>query len=557
MIKSFFLASLISTTICIAEVQAQIPPFRELHPLEIPEPLKPQVSPIIVKPRTQQSSPQDQFPTLQAIQFVFIGNNTIPSNILSKVTLPYLYKKLSFSDLIDIRNSITQFYVDRGYINSGALILSDDNQKLNLNAATLTIRIVEGGIDKITIDGTTRLKSYILKHLDIQRKIFNINKFKESLKLLEDDPLIKKISATLEPGNDINTSNLTINVKPRNPYKIEFFADNYRNSGVGTFERGVDFSALNPLKIGDRIDLTYSNSNGSNALQASYAIPLNRHNTTLKFVYSFGQNTTIQAPFQTLDIQGSSQSYNLELRHPVFRHASEESKSELGITLGIKHQQVQDSILGFPFPISRGANSSGQTRTSILSLQQDWRYQDSIQAANIQSRFNFGIDLGSATDPLFNHGHFFSWQGAAVWSHRLPWNLLMTTKLRLQFSDRPVVASEQFSLGGFGSVVGYSQDAVLGDNGIFGSIEIRIPVYEGKAGTLSLSPIFSAGHAWNNPKIDNTAQSLASVGLGLKYDFSENLSANLSWGFPLIDLAKHNNQSLQDAGILLGLQWRL
>jgi hemolysin activation/secretion protein len=540
------------------DAQAQLPSFRERpDQQELLQPLKPKQNPLQLEPSNPDTTPQERFPTLKAKEFIFIGNTAISTATLTKIVEPFIEKDINFSDLINIRNQISKFYIDQGYINSGAQILTADNQKLNLKAATITIRIIEGGIEKVTINGSRRLKSYVLSQINPRKNIFNVNTLIDRLRILDDNPLLNKINATLEKTDNINTSNLIINVKPSNPYNIEIFTNNYRNSSVGTFERGIDFTALNPLGRGDRVDVTYSNTNGSNSLQTTYRIPINSQNTTLNFDYSFGQNSTIAFPFDSLDIKGSSQSYHLGVRHPIFRSASESSRSELNLGFEVTHREIQDSILGFNFPISRGADENGRTRTTILSLVKDWQYQDSVQAATLKSNLGLGINIASVTDPLFDKGQFVAWQIDASWTRKLPWNLLLTSRLRFQLVDRPVVAAEQFSLGGYGSIMGYRQDALLGDNGILGSLEIKIPLYQGNLGTLSLSPFIGSGHIWNDPRLSTPTQTIASLGLGFQYDFSDTLSANLAWGFPLLDISSGANKSLQDNGFLLGVRWRL
>jgi hemolysin activation/secretion protein len=555
----YFIVSFLFFSQFINIVHAQKYPYNRLRQQEkLPNPLE--INKSVLDLKAKEKSPSIDFSTdstLRVIKFQFIGNTVVPTIKLIKLVEPYLGKILTFKDLTNIRDVVSQYYVEQGYYNSGAVLLDTDNKNINESAAIVTIRIIEGGIDTIQINGSKRLKPFIVNRLNIEDSIFNIKDFEERLRILQKNENIDSLSAILKPGSNINTTNLDLEVKLKSPYKVEVFLDNYGNSGVENFQRGINFTALNPFRIGDRVDLNYNNTNGSNALDVSYEAPVNNDNTTIKFQYFYGQNVTIQDIFSSLNIRGTTQSYELSVRHPLLQKATERYQSEFAIGLAAQHQELQDSILDNPFPISRGADSEGRTRTTILKISQDWNMEDVLQAVSLNSTFKLGLDIESATDPSFNNGQFFAWSGEAVWTRKLPWDLLLISKLNLQFTDTPLVASEQFSLGGFNSLLGYSQNDALGDNGIFTSIGVQIPIYRGKAGLFTLTPTFGAGHVWNHPKLnDDAAQVLASVGVGLNYNYSDQLSVNLSWGLPLVNLS-NKDRSLQDNGVLLGITWRI
>jgi hemolysin activation/secretion protein len=236
------------------------------------------------------------------------------------------------------------------------------------------------------------------------------------------------------------------------------------------------------------------------------------------------------------------------------RIASERHRSEIGLSLSLDHLESQDKLLGFDFPISRGADDFGQTKVTSVRFGQDWRYQDSNQAAYLRSQLSLGLNIGSTTAPDFDNGQFLAWRGDAFWARKLPGRLNLITRVGLQISDRPLVSSEQINLGGFDTIRGYRQDGVLGDNGFFGSLELKIPIMEGKNGRLSISPFFDIGIPWDNATLNAQSQLLASSGLSLQYDFSDRLSANVTWGIPLFNV-NGERKSLQEQGLLFSLKW--
>jgi hemolysin activation/secretion protein len=552
--KRAFLIGFATLGIGIQTAHAQtLPPIRLPKPTPAPQPLEPKQNPLEVPP-TPPTPGEVEVPPLTLKSLSFIGNTVFSRQELAVLTNQFLNKRLTVADLNQLRNLIADHYAKDGYINSGAVILTTDNPNLNLEAANLNVRVIEGKLSDITINGSERLSRYVRDRLK-QPGVFNVNRLNRDLLLLQDDELISQIKGNLEPADPqlINLAKLTVDVEPTKPYRVSFVVDNYRNPGVGTFERGVDFIALNPLALGDKLNFGYRNTNGSDFINAIYQVPITRVGTTLRFSYLNGGSATIESPFETFGLQNTAQVYSLSIRHPIFRMATERHRSEIGLSLSLDHLETQDRLLGFDFPVSRGADDFGQTKITSLRFAQDWQFQDSNQAAYLRSQVSLGIDIASSTAPDFDNGQFLAWRGDAYWARKLPGRLNLITRAGLQFSDRPLVSSEQISLGGFDTIRGYRQDGVLGDNGFFGSVELRIPVYEGKAGKVSLSPFFDVGIPWDNTA-NAGSQLLASTGLSLQCSFSDRLSANFTWGIPLFDVTGER-KSLQEQGLLFSLKW--
>ena len=554
------LAFSIGSTSCIHShpVTAQVlPPVDNREELPKPKILEPEPSPV-QKPLERIQLPEVNIPNLTVRKFLFKDNKVYSSKTLEALLTKYLNRTLSDLDLQGIRDTITKYYVDNGYINSGAALLIQDNPILRLEGADLVVRVIEGKLDKVKVEGPKGLTDYVKSRL-MQKGAFNNNHLLNSLYLLQDDPLISDLKVTLEPDPTlINVVTLSAKVKAAKTIQTELFLDNYHNPGVGSFERGINFSLLNPFYLGDRFDLIYKNTDGSNSVAANYSLPITTQNTTIKFSYLYSDNNIIEKPFNQIGIYGTSQIFSAGIRQPIDRKATEKYRSEFALGLSVDHSENQDTLLGFNFPVSIGANNSGVINISALRFTQDWIYKDVNQFAFLRSQFSFGLDLGSVTAPAYKNGNFFAWRGDAVWNHKLPLGLIFASKYSLQLSDTPLVGFEQLSAGGE-TVRGYRQDGLLGDSGILSSFEIRIPIYEDKSSSLSISPFFDLANVWSNISSSGTDSSstiLASSGLSLQYDLTNHLSANFTYAIPLINPAGPR-LNLQEQGFLFKLRWSL
>jgi hemolysin activation/secretion protein len=331
--QSTLFLSLVSITTLIHPSTAQLPP-RDIPrtPPPIPAPQPPLNVPFEVEP--QQPLQNDQLVPIRVNKFNFLGNSVFSKKELETITNPYLGKEINQTQLDTITNSITKKYVDEGYVSSGAVYLMEDNgSEINPENAQITIHIFEGRLGSVRITGSDRLDRYVKNRISSKTPL-NINNLLNELRKLNNDPLIarRSLKARLLPDNAniVNLSNLEVSLEPEKAYNLTVFLNNYRNSGVGTIERGVEFAALNPSTLGDRIGLKYANTSGSNVLFADYTIPVTPR-TSLNFGYVYGSNATTEKPFDVLEIQGTSQSYTLGLRHFLLQNYSDKGSSELAI----------------------------------------------------------------------------------------------------------------------------------------------------------------------------------------------------------------------------------
>ena len=109
-----------------------------------------------------------------------------------------------------------------------------------------------------------------------------------------------------------------------------------------------------------------------------------------------------------------------------------------------------------------------------------------------------------------------------------------------QLANQALLDSEQFSGGGLGTARGYLESEAVGDNALFGTIELRSPEL-GRGGGARLSEwrVYAFGDAgWLKLRSALPQQtsrfSLASVGLGSRFRYRNHFNGSLDAGVPLI-----------------------
>ena len=182
-------------------------------------------------------------------------------------------------------------------------------------------------------------------------------------------------------------------------------------------------------------------------------------------------------------------------------------------------------------------------------------------STDVNATMTYGI-RGLGSDPyefdakrFLADGSFFHVRGDLAHTHDLPGGMEIFAKIQGQIASQPLINSEQASGGGLGNARGYLESTVLGDNAVFGSLELRSPtlINRPKSGPASAKPdpdapveskdewrfyLFAdAGHLTLNEPLpeQNDQFSLVSIGAGSRISFKDHFHASVDAGLPLRD----------------------
>ena len=548
---------------------AQTQPPNPIPP-RIPEPPVEEIEPKSPPPVELPATPAPTSPELLNIpgritvkEFKFEGNTAFEDAELKQAVKKLTGKPLSFVELLQAEEIIRKKYIagcredssQPCYLNSGAFIPA--NQTFTQDDATVTIRVVEGGIEDIEITGLKKLRTNYVRSR-IQRGIsqpLEREKLLEQLQILQLNPLIQNISAELAAGTRPAKSVLELTVTEADPFFVELFTDNGRAPSVGSWRRGIRFTDRNLFGFGDRLGGEYINTNGSNEVDLSYSVPITARNTTIDIRGGVTSTEVVEEPFDRADIEGDSFNFEFGVRQPVYRTPT----TEIAVGISGTRQESNTEVLGQNFQLSPGADANGETRISALRFSQDYTKRTLQDVFALRSQFNFGLDVFNSTvnEAPLPDSRFFAWRGQGQYVRRIGQDNLLVLRSDLQLATTNLVPLEQFSVGGLQSVRGYRQDALLTDNGFFTSAEIRLSIYQPRSiqGVLSVVPFLDFGVGWNDNSDDNPEENvLLGLGLGLQWQMGDSFNVRIDYGIPLTDV-EDSGRTLQEDGIYFSINY--
>jgi len=478
-------------------------------------------------------------------EFQFEGNTVFSDQQLQELLSEFTNSQITIDKIHEAKELITKLYISSGYVNSGAIL---PDQKINDGVIKFTI--VEGKLSKVTLaEGSGFHPSYISGRINAQtHSPLHFPKLQLPLYLLNLDPSIEHVHAELTPTNVRGEGELKLKIDKASPYRISFGIDNHKSPNVGDLQRYVNAELRNLSGWNEITGFRYANTNGLRDYGGYFSIPINYADTRLILNYQDSSSTIIDDIFKDLDIDSSSEVFDVGLRHPVFR----DHNSELAFSVKLTLKRNETTLMGMEL-------DDGASRRTILSLGQEWIDRSSKHALTIRSTFDISTSWLNATITDYAaDGEFFAWLGQIQWLRRLPFlhsQLLFKTNVRL--TDDEVPASEKFAVGGYSTVRGYRENALTGDQGFTSALELQMVVANLKFpglsdgpedGDLYLIPFIDFGKVWNK-ELDVHNTDIGSVGLGLRWIPRQNSRMEIFWGHALRDLPEYSEYSLQDDGI--------
>lgn len=485
-----------------------------------------------------------------------IGVTVLPVDDVEALTARYENRPIRVDDVIELRDAITRMYIERGFVSSGATIADQ-----NVSDGVLVVRVVEGRLKDadVTLETNGRLTDSFLRHRILKDLAgpLDADVLRENLELLLEAPAIDTLTARLEPGRALGESRLEVSIQERNPWEVALIVDNEVTPFVGELQARLELSALSLFGRDDPMRLRVGATPGLRRMEFDYSTPVTPDDLRVVVALETLESEVIEDPFGELDIEAQSVEAELGVVAPVVRRVG--AGADIG--LAVRRRSARTTILGEAFPSAR----NGRFDTSVVTLAGDWLDRTETRARAARAEFNVGLDLLGATEPEpgFDEDGQFAFASAQLqYAHRfeVP-RLSVSARLGGQQSLDALPPSEQFEIGGFETVRGYRENALLRDSGILLSVEARAPLFDfgplgdndpGGGTALLAGPFVDVAYGWDaaqRSRSDRASEAAASIGLTAAWAPLGQLSLRLDFGYPLLDIGTDGSGSLQDVGI--------
>jgi hemolysin activation/secretion protein len=526
-----------------AEEALEVPPYapeQEAPPLQLPE-----------LPQFQPDERLSALPGILVRRIELFGNSVFDAAALAHITGDYENRSISAGELQELRYRLTLFYVRQGYINSGAVIPDQ-----TVEDGVIRIDIIEGELSEVMIDGNRHLASdYIGKRIALDAgPPLNIRKLGERLQILQQNPRIRQLTARLMPGIKPGEAILDVDIEEEQRYQVWVGGNNHQPPSVGGNQGWVRALNQDLTSRGDTLAVEYDLADGLDEWEVSYTLPVTARDTEFGVLYNRIDSKVVENPFDVLDIESEETTLGVSLTHPFYRTLNR----NLSMGLFFDLRRSKNFLLDQRFDFTP-ASENGKVKLSVVRFSQEWLDRQRNQVFAARSLFSRGVDvLDASVNGARQDGRYTSWLGQLQWVRRLgQGDARLVVRADAQWTPNSLPSMEQFTIGGANSVRGYRENRLITDKGVFGSVELRYPVYTSPNGfELQLAPFVDFGKVANNDLPDPKTDRIVSAGIGLLGSFARRFQFDVYYGHPFQDFDDAND-NIQDDGVHFNVSARL
>lgn len=486
------------------------------------------------------------------------------SSVYSEKDLLVFYENMvgqevSVAFLYELADVITSHYRNQGYILSRVIV---PPQKLKEGKARL--KVVEGYVNSVTVNGQNSPARQ--KLTDYGKKIvaarpLNIKELERYLLLMRDIPG-HDVEALLQPAKEGETGSaeLVLDVTYKK-YEASIGADNRGTKFLGPLQNFVKVSANSPFKLGEKFQLRYIGTDASipwnqeelRSFEFGYAMPLGNEGTTLSL-------TTSQAlafpssNLELLDTQIKNKSITIDMQHPFIRSR----RTNFFAGLQFSFSNARTDILNV-------RTAEDRIRAIRINGRYDWLdswngitqiYAEVSQGLNLFGNSSKNSNFISRT---FGRSDFTKVNLEISRIQRLTDRLNLYAAVAGQYSPHRLLSSEEFGVGGSVFGRGHDPSEITGDNGVAAKAELQ---YTGNTSfeflpRYQLYGFTDFGAVFQTENVSNGRDSLVSIGMGSRMNFSETVTGTFEVAQPLTrDVGSRGPDDGQDPRIFFSLTAR-
>jgi hemolysin activation/secretion protein len=483
-------------------------------------------------------------------RFEITGSTVFSEDELAGSVAPWTGRFLDSEELLSARDAVTRLYVERGFVNSGAVIPDQD-----VAGGVVRLEVVEGRLTHVEVEGNDHFRAVYFESrlLRAGSAPLALDRIERALRRLQRDPLIERVDASLEPGEQLGEGVLRLRVTEGRRYHLALGSANDNSPAVGEFGGSVEGAFANLAGIGDVWFARGEFTEGLIDVETRLEVPVTPWDTRLLFSFRDTQSEIVEEPFDDLDIEASTRSYGIGIGQPVWRREAD----EVWLSVLGERRESEASVLGLDFCFEVPTPGCADPVVTVLRFAAEWTRRTRSDVVAARSQLSVGIDALGATvlgDSDLPDGEFVAWLGQLQWAHVLPERLLgsqIVARLDAQLANDPLLSIEKFAVGGLYSVRGYRENQLVRDDAVVASLELRVPVWRDPLGRhlLQIVPFTDFGHGWNvtGPEVPSQ-RTLWSLGAGLRATPRDWIRAELWWGGRLFSVPNPHD-ALQDYGV--------
>lgn len=475
--------------------------------------------------------------TFSIKRFNINGNSLLSTERLDQLTAPYTGEQRSFADVQLCLEELERAYRELGY---SAVAVNLPEQEIS--AGEIRFDVIEARFGKIRVQGA---KYFSEKNILRSLPHIKSGEMPHAVAMSQDvgranENPAKKAEVVLKISDLPGEIDADIQIEDENPSRGIVTLDNTgMGSSTGNWRLGLSYQHANLFDRDHVLTLQYTTALGYlsdvTLFNIGYHIPYYRMGDSLDFYagYSNVDAGTIQAG--SIDsFVGQGHVAGLRYNHNFVRRG----EYEHGLALGLDWKAFDNSCGG----VACGVIGADVTASPLsLNYRGTWTRPGVQTLVNLSYAHNIPMGMNSDKADYLAATHQPGTLGTEVSFDAIRFGVSQLNvfdkgwqtraSLTGQHTDDPLIQGEQFGLVGANQIRGFNERAVARDIGYLTNLELYTPDFGKLISGSSLRGLvfYDYGQGWyvRNAGENRATETVASVGLGLRFSYKKNLSLKL------------------------------
>lgn len=452
------------------------------------------------------------------------GVSAYPLADLSPIYADRLASLVGVGDLVRMADAITEHYRRDGYFLTRAVVAPADAQ-----SGVARIHVYEGYIGEVVVDGSgAAAVAGVLRPLE-QWRILTLGELDRRLALAADTPGVR-LTSRIEPVIDDPARHRLVVTAVLDRIEAGVFVENRGAETQGPWQVYGWSAANSVVTPGDRLSVaaltTPEDPDELTWAEAAWSAPVASHTRVRASVSAY---STSAPPGSSGWLNGRSQSAAIAVSH---QHVRRKDRS-VASTASLEVRRVEQAYAGAP---------TVEERLTVARVKLAARRNGSKGWASGWAQVSRGLDAFDATtrpqpgQTRSDATGQFTKVSAGVAAYRdLGRHAGIYASVAAQWSDDPLLGSEEFYLGGSEIGRAFPYGELGGDSGVAGVVELRAGV-DPPGEAVSFVQVYGfvdGGRVWNHTASGRVADDLASAGVGARVTFAGQTTVRLELARPI------------------------
>lgn len=456
------------------------------------------------------------------VKKININNSTVfEDKDFEELIAPYLNNCNGMKNLSNLRDKISNLYIDKGYVTSRAYFKPQD-----LSTGIVDIDIFEGKIEKIEEEGVNTSTLYLY----FEDRILNLRDLEVGIEQAQ-RLSSQKVDLQLIPGT--KTGYTIVKIVGENiskPYYGNIGVNNLGTRKTGKNQISTNFVYENLLNINDIVNLNLNSTNNI----------LKDNNKTLSSMFSY--SFPIERFLFNVDLSHSNyKQLNKDEFGSSFQSDGMTNSILTGVNYKLFHTINHSLEIISTFEKKKNENYLNDVRLELQSYELD-EFGVGFKHSYLEDSYNYYSKI-MAYKSFNGSSASFAKQDIDYSKYVLDLNFTKTfdtqnqlkfnTNLRGQYSNKYLFGTEEIAMGGVYSVRGFNQSGLSGNSGFYDRNELSVRYLIDE--NIIISPYIGVdfGHVINDE--NNIYGNIVGGAIGCRFTLFRDLNVDIFYSLPLKD----------------------